>query len=97
MPYEFNPLLKMYIYGYANRLNGSRRLEGEAKRNLEMMYLMRDLRPSYHTISSFRKDNGPAIRECFRCFRDFLMSASLQTVSAVAVDGTKVKANAARA
>ena len=94
MPYEFNPLLKMYIYGYMNRLNGSRRLEGEAKRNLEMMYLMRNLRPSYHTISSFRKDNGPAVRECFRCFRDFLRAVRLQTGSVVAVDGTKVKANA---
>src|SRR5215470_4076985 len=59
--YHPSPLLKLYIYGYLNRIQSSRRLERETSRNLEVIWLLRRLTPDDKTIADFRKDNGPAI------------------------------------
>ena len=66
----FNPrdLLKLYIYGYMNRITSSRRLETEANRNIELMWLIRKLRPDFKTIADFRKDNKSAIEKVFKQF-----------------------------
>jgi Transposase domain (DUF772) len=61
-------LLKLYIYGYLNRIQSSRRLEREAQRNVELMWLTGRLMPDFKTIANFRKDNGPAIRKVCRQF-----------------------------
>src|SRR5262245_60189057 len=61
--YHPSALLKLYIYGYLNRIQSSRRLEREAKRNLEVIWLVRRLTPDDKTIADFRKDNGPAIKK----------------------------------
>jgi transposase len=61
--YHPAPLLKLYIYGYINRVQSSRRLEREARRNLEVIWLLRRLTPDDKTIADFRSDNGPAIRK----------------------------------
>ena len=62
-PYHPSVLLKLYIYGYLNRVQSSRRLEREACRNIEVMWLIGRLAPDHKTIADFRKDNGPAIRK----------------------------------
>ena len=61
--YHPSPLLKLYIYGYLNRIQSSRRLEREAGRNLEVIWLLQRLTPDDKTIADFRKDNGPAIKK----------------------------------
>ena len=61
--YHPSPMLKLYIYGYLNRVQSSRRLEREAGRNLEVMWLTGRLAPDHKTIADFRKDNGPAIKK----------------------------------
>jgi transposase len=61
-------MLKIYIYGYLNRVQSSRRLEHESQRNLELMWLTGRLMPDFKTIANFRKDNGPAIRRVCRQF-----------------------------
>ena len=65
--YHPSPMLKLYIYGYLNRVQSSRRLEREAGRNVEVMWLTGRLAPDHKTIADFRKDNGPAIRSENRC------------------------------
>jgi len=67
--YHPSVLLKLYIYGYLNRIQSSRRLEREAKRNLEVIWLVRRLTPDDKTIADFRKDNGPAIKGVLRALR----------------------------
>src|SRR5512134_1519832 len=66
--YDPADLLKLYIYGYVNRLRSSRRLEAETARNLEVMWLLRCLRPDFKTIADFRKDNRHAFKPVFRQF-----------------------------
>jgi len=61
--YHPSPMLKLYIYGYLNRVQSSRRLEREAGRNIEVMWLTGRLAPDHKTIADFRKDNGPAIKK----------------------------------
>jgi transposase len=67
--YHPSALLKLYIYGYLNRVQSSRRLEREAGRNLEVIWLLRRLTPDDKTIADFRKDNGPAIKKGMRAVR----------------------------
>jgi transposase len=75
--YHPSPMLKLYIYGYLNRVQSSRRLEREAGRNLEVMWLTRRLAPDHKTIADFRKDNGPAIKKvCAQCMRNSLQEVS---------------------
>ena len=66
--YDPGDLLKLYIYGYLNRIRSSRRLEVETHRNLEVIWLLRRLRPDFKTIADFRRDNRRAFRQVFRSF-----------------------------
>jgi transposase len=83
--YHPSPLLKLYIYGYLNRVQSSRRLEREAGRNLEVMWLAGRLVPDHKIIADFRKDNGPAIKKVCAQF-------GLLAQASVAIDGGKFKA-----
>ena len=85
-------LLKLYIYGYLNRIHSSRRLEREAQRNIELMWLTGRLMPDFKTIANFRKDNGPAIRKVCRQFIVLCRQLNLFTEAIVAIDGSKFKA-----
>jgi len=85
-------LLKLYIYGYLNRIQSSRRLEREAQRNVELMWLMRRLTPDFKTIANFRKDNGKAIRNVCRQFVVLCQQLDLFADAVVAIDGSKFKA-----
>jgi len=85
-------LLKIYIYGYLNRIQSSRRLEKEAQRNVELMWLTERLTPDFKTIARFRKDNGKAIRSVCRQFIVLCQKLGLFTESLVAIDGSKFKA-----
>jgi transposase len=85
-------LLKIYIYGYLNRIQSSRRLEREAQRNVELVWLTGRLMPDFKTIADFRKDNGEAIRRVCRKFIELSREVGLFTEGVVAIDGSKFKA-----
>ena len=85
-------LLKLYIYGYLNRVQSSRRLEREAGRNVEVMWLTGRLAPDHKTIADFRKDNGAAIRKVCARFVALCRGLELFTEACVAIDGSKFKA-----
>jgi len=85
-------LLKIYIYGYLNRVQSSRRLEREAQRNVELMWLTGQLAPDFKTIADFRRDNGAAIRKVCREFVLLCRRLGLFTQALVAIDGSKFKA-----
>jgi hypothetical protein len=85
-------LLKLYIYGYLYRVQSSRRLEREASRNVEVMWLTGRLVPDHKTIADFRKDNGPAIRKVCAQFVELCRKIGLLTKPSVAIDGSKFKA-----
>jgi len=89
-------LLKIYVYGYINQVASSRRLEREAQRNVELMWLTGRLAPDFKTIADFRKDNGPAIRATCRRFVDLCRRLELFTHALAAIDGSKFKAVNAR-
>ncbi len=90
--YHPRVLLKLYIYGYLNRVQSSRRLEREAGRNVEMMWLTGRLVPDHKTIADFRKDNGPAIRKVCAQFVTLCRQLGLLAEASVAIDGSKFKA-----
>ena len=90
--YHPSALLKLYIYGYLNRVQSSRRLEREAGRNTEVMWLLGRLIPDHKTIADFRKDNGAAIRKVCAQFVALCRQMGLLTKASVAVDGSKFKA-----
>ena len=85
-------LLKIYLYGYLNRIQSSRRLEAEAQRNVELMWLTGRLTPDFKTIANFRKDNGKAIRNVCRQFVMLCRQLGLLSAALVAIDGSKFKA-----
>ncbi len=85
-------LLKIYLYGYLNRIQSSRRLEREAQRNLELIWLTGRLMPDFKTIADFRRDNGPAIRAACAQFVSLCRRLDLFSQAVVAVDGSKFKA-----
>ena len=85
-------LLKLYIYGYLNRIQSSRRLEREAQRNVELMWLTGRLTPDFKTIANFRKDNGKAIRAVCKQFVVLCQQLGLFADALVAIDGSKFKA-----
>jgi transposase len=89
-------LLKIYIYGYLNRVPSSRRLERECQRNIELVWLTGQLAPDFKTIADFRKDNGKAIREVCRAFVALCRKLDLLSAASVAIDGSKFKAVNAR-
>lgn len=85
-------LLKIYLYGYLNRIQSSRRLERETQRNIELMWLTGRLMPDFKTIADFRRDNGPAIRAACAQFVVLCRQFDLFTRAVVAIDGSKFKA-----
>lgn len=90
--YHPGVLLKLYIYGYLNRIQSSRRLEREAQRNVELMWLTGRLTPDHKTIANFRKENGKAIRSVCRQFVVLCQRLGLFSDALVAIDGSKFKA-----
>ncbi len=90
--YHPSVLLRLYIYGYLNRVQSSRRLEREAGRNIELMWLIGRLAPDHKTIADFRKDNGRAIRKVCSQFVSLCRQLNLFAEASVAIDGSKFKA-----
>jgi transposase len=90
--YDPGDLLRLYLYGYLNRIRSSRRLEKEAARNLELMWLLRRLRPDFKTIADFRKDNLKAIKQVCREFTVLCQGLDLFGGELVAIDGSKFQA-----
>ena len=90
--YHPAPLLKIYIYGYFNRVQSSRRLERECQRNVELVWLTGQLMPDFKTIADFRKDNGEAIRKVCCAFVLLCRRLDLLDGASVAIDGSKFKA-----
>jgi transposase len=90
--YHPSVLLKLYIYGYLNRVQSSRRLEREAGRNVELMWLLSRLVPDHKTVADFRKDNGRAIRQVCARFVELCRQMGLLVTASVAIDGSKFKA-----
>ena len=90
--YAPKDLLKLYIYGYLNRVRSSRRLEAETHRNIEVIWLLRHLKPDFKTIADFRSDNRNAFRPIFRQFVLLCRQLDLFGRELLAVDGTRIKA-----
>ena len=88
-PYDPGDLLRLYVYGYLNRTRSSRQLEREAGRNVEVMWLMRELRPDFKTIADFRKDNAQGIKKVCREFTLWCKRLELFGGELVAIDGSK--------
>src|SRR5580765_4112711 len=90
--YAPGDLLKLYIYGYLNRVRSSRRLEAETHRNIEVIWLLRHLKPDFKTIADFHRDNRAAFRAVFREFVLLCRQLDLFGRELLAVDGTRIKA-----
>jgi transposase len=95
-PYDPGDLVKLYIYGYVNLIRSSRRLEREARRNVEVLWLINRLAPAFKTIADFRKDHVQAIVGVCRAFTRFCREQSLFGAELLAIDGTKIAAVASR-
>jgi transposase len=91
-PYDPADLLKLYLYGYLNRIRSSRRLEAETQRNLELMWLLKKLSPDFKTIADFRKDNRNCFKGVFKQFNLLCRKLELFGAELVAIDGSKFKA-----
>ena len=91
--YDPRDLLKLYIYGYLNRIRSSRRLMTECRRNVELFYLLNMLKPDFRTIADFRKDNRKALKAVFRDFVKACAELHLLGKKSFAVDGTKIRAS----
>jgi transposase len=91
-PFHPKDLLKLYIYGYLNKIRSSRGLEKEAKRNIELMWLIKGLVPDHNTIANFRKDNPDAIKKVFRATVNIAKNLDLIGGILIAGDGTKMRA-----
>jgi transposase len=91
--YNSELFLKIYLYGYLNGLRSSRKLEKECFRNIEIQWLLEDIRPNYHSISDFRKNNPIALKNLFKLFVSFLKDADLIGCETIAIDGTKSRAH----
>jgi len=92
-PYNPKDLLKLYIYGYLNKVRSSRTLERETHRNIEVIWLLRKLQPDFKTIADFRKDNARALKKVFRQFVMLCNGWGLYGNELVAIDGSKFKAS----
>ena len=91
-PYHPSDLLKLYIYGYLHRIRSSRKLECESHRNIEVMWLIKQLRPDFKTIADFRKDNGGALTQTFKAWGELCHKAGLFGKELVAIDGSLFQA-----
>jgi transposase len=96
-PYDPADLLKLYLYGYINQVRSSRRLEREANRNLELIWLLRNLRPGYRTIANFRKENWAALKAVNRGFVLLVRELGLIGGAVVAIDGSFFHGDASKA
>ena len=96
-PYDPADLLKLYLYGYINQIRSSRRLEREAGRNLELMWLLKNLRPGYRTIANFRKENWKALKAANRNFVLLMRQLGLVGGAMVAIDGSFFHGDASKA
>src|ERR1700739_135156 len=96
-PYDPADLLKLYLYGYINQVRSSRRLEREACRNLELIWLLKNLRPGYRTIADFRKENWKALKEVNRSFVLVIRELGLLGGAVVAIDGSFFHGDASKA
>jgi transposase len=94
--YDPRMMLDLYLYGYLHHVRSSRRLQAETHRNVEVMWLMDNLKPDDKTISNFRKDNAQALRKTFRAFTKLCQELGLYGGKTVAADGTKIRANNSR-
>jgi transposase len=92
-PYKRRDLLKLYIYCYMNRIRSSHRVEIEAARNIELIWLVGKIPPDHGTISSFMKNNRDSIKKLFKEFSLMLKGFELIDGSLMAIDGTNIKAN----
>ena len=90
--YHPSTMLKLFLYGYLNRIQSTRRLEREAGRNVELMWLLGRLAPDFKTIADFRKDNGKGIKNTCRSFIGLCRQLNMFTDAIVAIDGSKFKA-----
>lgn len=90
--YDPRDMLKLYMYGYLNHIRSSRRLQKEASRNVELMWLLRKVVPDFRCIADFRKDNAKSIREVFRVFVRLCSKAGLLSHESVVIDGSKFRA-----
>lgn len=90
--FQASDMLKLYYYGYFNRIRSSRKLAAECSRNIELWWLLHQLKPGYHTIADFRKDNPVALKNSFKMFVSFLKGEDLLGGEVVAIDGTKIRA-----
>ncbi|MBV9752327.1 MAG: IS1182 family transposase [Hyphomicrobiales bacterium] len=95
-PYNPSDLLKLYLYGYINRIRSSRRLEREAGRNLELIWLLKNLKPGYRTIANFRKENWAALKAANRSFVLLMRELDLIGGTLVALDGALFHGNASK-
>ncbi|RYY72789.1 MAG: IS1182 family transposase [Gammaproteobacteria bacterium] len=91
-PYEPAVLLKLYLYGYLNKIRSSRKLERECARNIELQWLLKQLQPNYHTIADFRKAHPQPLKSLFRLYVQFLGETGLLGKNTIAIDGSKFKA-----
>jgi len=91
-PYDPKDLLKLYVYGYFNKIRSSRKLMVECTRNIELFYLLRKLTPDFRTIADFRKDNAKALKNVFRAFVKLCMKLDLYQKELLAIDGSKFRA-----
>ena len=91
-PYDAKDMVKLYYYGYLNRVRSSRKLASECSRNVEVWWLLHQLMPGYHTIADFRKDNADAFKKVFKMFVSFLKGEDMLSAEMVAIDGTKIRA-----
>ncbi|MGI8580859.1 MAG: transposase [Chitinophagaceae bacterium] len=91
-PYAPGILLKLYLYGYLNKIRSSRKLEKETTRNTEMQWLLQNLQPNYHTIADFRKAHGKPLAKMFKLYVQFIIDAGLVGKTTIGIDGSKFKA-----
>ncbi len=91
-PYAPAVLLKLYLYGYLNKIRSSRKLENECSRNIELQWLLQNLQPNYHTIADFRKLHSMPLQNMFRLYVQFLGDADLLGKTTIGIDGSKFKA-----
>jgi len=91
-PYAPGVLLKLYLYGYLNKIRSSRKLEKESSRNIELQWLLHCLQPNYHTIADFRKLHSKPLQNMFRLYVQFLGDAGLLGKTTIGIDGSKFKA-----
>jgi len=91
-PYAPGVLLKLYLYGYLNKIRSSRKLEKECSRNIELQWLLQNLQPNYHTIADFRKVHAKPLQTMFKLYVQFVGDAGLLGKTTIGIDGSKFKA-----